>query len=128
MKAQQSGKKAYLAGKVTGLWWVYAALKFDFYKRLLKSEGYEVINPMEFVPPLTDWHEAMSLCFIELEKCDVLIIQPDWFMSKGCRKEIDKAYTLNIPIYTIEYKHGTTIKEFDYVNQRCLLLPSRFKC
>jgi len=58
--------------------------------------------------PHTQWrymhgilpHEGwMAMCLTVLERCDAVVLVEGWETSRGSHLEIDRAYTLNIPVY-----------------------------
>jgi hypothetical protein len=89
-------KKAYIAGKITGLPIDRVSKKFNDAERFLINQGYQVINPIKINLPDTEWNEAMRKCIGELVKCDIIYTLPCWRKSKGARLEVKIAKQLGL--------------------------------
>jgi len=74
----------------------------------LLNAGYNVFSPITYSHLLqqTEQHNYdfwMSFDEIILDKCDGLILAPNWHKSKGCIRELERAIRLNLPI--LDYKN-----------------------
>lgn len=83
--------KVYISGKITGLDRQVAVGNFARAEKILKSKGYEVVNPTRLCTADMDWDEAMKICIAELKKCDAIYMLPDWRESKGAIIEVQEA-------------------------------------
>lgn len=109
--------KIYLSGPMTGKPNLNKEL-FDHYERLLKEEGYEVVNPHNNQLP-----QARLLKFLELMgvkkskvmyiaymvmdmlhiiKCDAIVMLPGWSLSRGSTLECIWAMTLDKDFICLE--------------------------
>jgi hypothetical protein len=91
-------KTIYIAGKVTGEERQSCIAKFNHAENYLKSKGYLIVNPMKIVKEDSDWNTAMDICLSALKECDSIFLIPDWAKSKGARKEVKLAISLNLEI------------------------------
>ncbi len=87
--------KVYIAGKYTGD--PQAVEKFCRYKDLIQKmyPHATVITPIDFVPPSTDWAEAILMCLQMIATVDLVVMLPDWVRSRGARIEREYAEGLN---------------------------------
>jgi len=93
-------KTVYLSGKITGLPFWYAWLKFMIYDLYLTLLGFDVCNPIKTVPKNKNWHESMKICIENLRKCDYIFMQYGWRSSIGANVEfieaaIQRIYLIN---------------------------------
>lgn len=106
-------KKAYIAGKVSGLPIEEVVKKFVDKEEELIQKGYTVFNPIVIIhdenyqrewhdmPPLTDEEnrkEIMRICVSKLLQCDELHLLPDWEQSAGAWEERTIAQKYGIDI------------------------------
>ena len=95
-------KKAYIAGKITGLPLKEAELNFKEKEQELKNRGFEVFNPLSEVKKLnlqrlsegkrelTDQDnrkEIMRFCIQNMLSCDEVHLLPNWTNSRGAWDE-----------------------------------------
>jgi len=90
--------KVYIAGPVTGLPPDEVESDFSRYEKYLKSQGYEVVNPLKIVDDAATWDEAMILCIYNLNKCDKAVFMENWQHSKGACMEMEFCIRQGIPI------------------------------
>lgn len=91
-------KRCYIAGKVSGLPYMEVREKFAYRAMMLAARGFEVINPMNLVPPDTEWEPAMKLALIGMLQCDSIYMLHDWQKSDGAMLQQALADVLNMEI------------------------------
>lgn len=91
-------KKAYIAGKITGLNLIEASQKFGRKQKELHEQGYETVVPLDIVPHKCSWQEAMKICIPAMLDCDEVHLLPCWQDSPGAKLERDIALRLKMPI------------------------------
>lgn len=84
--------KIYIAGKISGLVYSEAYMKFWNAEKLLRRLGHEPLNPMEVNGLDGDgkehpWGEYMRRDIPVLLSCDAIYLLPDWADSRGARLE-----------------------------------------
>jgi hypothetical protein len=72
--------------------------------------GYEVYNPVREIDKKTSWDDALVICLSELSYCDYIYFQPDWWLSKGSKMEMEEAVTLKIDMLNDGYKIKSVYK------------------
>ena len=77
----------YIAGKVTGLDEAVYTAKFAKTKAMLEADGYQVLNPIDFVAPGSTWMQAMRISMPLLCMSDIIYMQSDWQDSPGAHLE-----------------------------------------
>ena len=94
--------RIYLSGPMTGL----PKLNFPAFNaaaRLLRREGFEVVNPAEINPDAAlDWHSCMRADIKALCDCNALALLPGWQNSKGAHLELHIAHRLGLEIGTVD--------------------------
>lgn len=96
--------KVYVIGAVTGHPREAVVAKFDKASAALESAGMIPVNPVNIVPPETDWHEAMKQCIKAMLTCDAVMVLPDWEESKGATLEVMIARNLEMTQFTQSLK------------------------
>lgn len=91
--------KIYISGKITGLDPLLAATAFEQAAYLLKTLGYEPINPMENEEPGLTRAEYMAKDMVLIDQCDGMYMLSNWEDSKRARIEKHIAETLEKPIF-----------------------------
>lgn len=97
-------KKAYIAGKVTGLPATQAKNKFKQFENKLIKQGYEVVNPITHIVTtsqhriIKDWSDEMKVCIPAMLHCDELHLMPCWQESRGAVLERDIALRLGMQV------------------------------
>nr|WP_321409294.1 DUF4406 domain-containing protein [uncultured Carboxylicivirga sp.] len=77
--------------------------KFQRIERKLLNAGFEVRNPMKYVPRnIPSWHAAMDICLPILCQCNAVYLIEDFKNSKGGRLEYYLANELNKRLITDE--------------------------
>ena len=104
---QSKPKKLYLCGKMTGLP-DHNYPEFNRIAAILRSKGYEVVNPAELKPIGTnDWFGYMRAGLSEMLKCDAVVwhgTHEQIRTSDGAVEEIYNAKLYKIPVsYWEEY-------------------------
>lgn len=90
----------YISGPMTG----YEDLNFPaFYEaeEILKSRGFEVINPAAIEQPIKTWEACMRKDIIELMRADMVVTLPNWEKSKGARLEVEIGLGLGMKVCTL---------------------------
>ena len=94
--------RIYLSGPMTGL----PELNFPAFNaaaRLLRREGFEVVNPAEINPDAAlDWHSCMRADIKALCDCDLLALLPGWEASSGAHLELHVAHRLGLHVTTLD--------------------------
>jgi len=93
--------RIYICGPMTGLpEFNYPA--FNSAAEVLRGMGAAVENPAENPEPeCKSWSGYMRLSLAQLVKCNVLVVLPGWFWSRGARVEIFVAFILGLKIQHI---------------------------
>lgn len=74
----------------------------DALKGLYGSKNVEFVRPFKLIPHDISRDQAMSQCLELLNKCDGIILAPDWNESEGCRIEYDQALAGELEIIEIK--------------------------
>lgn len=107
-------KRIYVAGPMTGIK-DYNQQAFRNITDLLRSEGWEVISPVEMgeeigltpealetSPDLLKWLINEELAAVDI--CDAIMLLRGWTTSKGARLELSRAIAGNLEIiYELDY-------------------------
>ena len=107
-------KRIYVAGPMTGIK-DYNQQAFRNITDLLRSEGWEVISPVEMgeeigltpealetSPDLLKWLMDEELAAVDI--CDSIMLLRGWTTSKGARLELSRAIAGNLEIiYELDY-------------------------
>lgn len=88
-------KKVFLSGPVSGLDYDQVVKNFNAAEQLMLNKGYQVMNPISFVPSGTDWNKAMRRCIVALSKCDTIYLLKEFYLSEGCSLELEIANALD---------------------------------
>lgn len=81
-------KKCYNSGKISGLPYNQAYLKFENYDKLIEQNGYKAVSPIkQGLRPCAPYWAHMAYDIWLLLRCDAILLQPDWRESKGARIE-----------------------------------------
>lgn len=90
--------RLYIAGPMTGLPDLNYP-EFNQWARLLRSEGFEVVNPAETaLPSSTAWTTFMRAGISGLVTCDAVAVLSDWEQSRGAFLEVTLAKSLEMPV------------------------------
>lgn len=89
---QPTPKRIYIAGPMTGID-EYNYPEFNKAEALLKSVGYEVLNPARqgFGK---QYHEYLELAIADVFACDGIALLPNWEESPGAKAEVALADAL----------------------------------
>ncbi|MCD8309613.1 MAG: DUF4406 domain-containing protein [Prevotellaceae bacterium] len=80
--------KVYISGKISGVSFAKAYDKFLDAEKRLKSEGYDVVNPMTIkFPDEFGWADCILYDLKELQRCDAIYLLKDWEDSNGAKIE-----------------------------------------
>lgn len=95
--------KIYLSGPITGVQDYKTKFReaADQVKRYMESRTYEeiqIVNPARISIENGTHEEYMEMCFMLLEKCDVICMLPGWKKSFGAVQEYGYAKAKGIEI------------------------------
>lgn len=80
--------KIYISGRISGLPIEDVTAKFDAAEAKLRSEGYEVVNPLKNgIPDNATWEVHVAMDVLLLMGCNTIYLLPDWSLSKGATLE-----------------------------------------
>lgn len=96
-----TGKKVYIAGKITGLDRTDVLRKFGAAEMLLREMGAIPFNPL-CLPEGFSWSDYMSICLPAVRVCDAVYALDNWADSRGARTEVSWAQQLHKEIYCEE--------------------------
>lgn len=96
-------KTIYIAGKVSGLPYHKASMKFGAYEKLLLTEGYTPVVPLNIVDRDDDWTTAMGKCIVTLIQCDAVHFLPCWTDSPGAKLEHEVAKHMGKEIVYVKH-------------------------
>ena len=96
-------QKVYISGPITGLKRSEYMLRFHKAEKLLRREGYWVVNPTKFAPCRYQWlYKLMGYRLTilydlwRLMHCDLIYKMPGWKQSHGAQMESCVAFHSNI--------------------------------
>lgn len=94
--------KLYLSGPMSGIpEWNFP--EFNRIAKLLRSHGYDIVNPAENVHNVgKEWHECLRYDIVQLVGCDGIALMAGWHKSRGARLEFEIAERLGMVIHTVE--------------------------
>lgn len=92
--------KIYISGKISGLSFHAALVKFCETENMLRDKGFtDIVNPMKLhLNTIKTWKEYMITDINALFSCDAIFMQPDWIISRGARIEYAIAKELGLRI------------------------------
>lgn len=96
LKENEGKTVVYVAGKVTGLPYQHVYSKFKIRENYLRSKGYAVLNPCDWIAGDSDWKNAMQLCVILLSASDKINLLSCWIASEGATIEKELAEKIGI--------------------------------
>lgn len=80
--------KIYISGRISGLPKEDVTAKFEATEAKLRSEGYEVVNPLKNgIPDNATWEVHVAMDVLLLMGCNTIYLMPDWSLSKGATLE-----------------------------------------
>lgn len=102
--------RVYIAGKVgngsvdlTNAEYNSAFDKFQRVEKMLLNAGFEVRNPMKYVPKdVESWEEAMRITLPILCQCNAIYLIHDWNASRGAQIEYFNANIMRHRLITQE--------------------------
>ena len=91
--------KVYIAGPISGREEM-AFIEFEKAELKLKSQGYEVVNPMKLPHDHNKtWISYMRVCLRELLDCEIIYMLRDYRNSPGASIELNLAIDLGIAVH-----------------------------
>lgn len=126
MKTKPKKDKVYLSGKVSGLPYWYAWLKFKFFSLFWKAMGYDTWNPIDNVKKNTTWGLAMDICLKGMKECQLVYFMFDFRWSRGSRIEFmaaaDKGLVItNFNPWLVEKYYDKEIFKFNRKLKKAML-------
>lgn len=113
--AKNKNPKGYISGKITGLTEEIYKENFKHASILARDNGFIPVNPVEVKLDMCagveacggqgeihHWQCYMKHDLIEMLKCDVIILQPNWVDSSGAKLELQIADEVGMPSYVID--------------------------
>ena len=98
--------------------------QFEDAERWLKSNGYDVVNPLKVcatLPETFTHEEYMSVCLKLVEVCDMIYLLCGWQSSKGAKAELSYAKAIGKKV-----KYEEKQWEFKRLLDRDLPFPEIF--
>ena len=109
MRKKKKKKLVYLSGPISGIPRRVYMERFAEAERMLRAEGYEVVNPTRFLVCLWPWlyrivgyHATLCYDLYRLMQCDGISLLPGWEHSKGARVEVSVAFHSDIELVNSE--------------------------
>ena len=87
-------KKAYIAGKISGLAIEEYYGRFGQAESIVEDMGYSAINPLKIVPQWLEYEDQMSICITLVDISDVVYMINNWWDSSGAKREHTRALEL----------------------------------
>jgi hypothetical protein len=91
--------KIYVCGPMTGIE-DFNRPAFNEAARLLRGQGYEVVNPAEFEQS-GSWEWLMRYAIAQMLTCDRIALLDGWNKSRGAKLEVHVAREVGIRIETL---------------------------
>jgi hypothetical protein len=94
-------RMVYVAGPISGYNLYEREATFNSAARLLRGEGYEVVNPFEVLRRVCTahtWSEAMRTDITQMLTCDTIYLLRGWSKSKGASLELYIARALGFTV------------------------------
>jgi hypothetical protein len=88
----------YVSGKVTGLRTAEFREKFARASWKLRANGFNVLNPCDYIDAASEWTEAMRIGMAMLSMADAIYMLPCWTDSRGARAELETAKLLGLDV------------------------------
>lgn len=97
-------KKIYISGAIAHYDLAERKAAFKSAEARLLSAGYSPINPFNNgLPQPGDWRQHMRVDIGLLLQCDYIYMLKDWWLSKGCKLELDVATSCGLtPLFEEE--------------------------
>ena len=89
-------KKVFLSGPVTGLNYQEVMMNFNTAEQKMIDLGFQVMNPIRFVPSNSDWKGAMRRCLVAISSCDAIYFLKGFYNSTGSMLEREIAIALEL--------------------------------
>lgn len=118
-------KKVYLSGPISGLDREEYLARFAYAEKLLRADGYDVVNPCRLLPCRWPWVYRLigyNLTLLydlwHLKKCDYILMLPGWGQSLGAVIEDDVAVYNDIRLVKDWVKYVGDINDFIYYRKK----------
>lgn len=92
-------QKLYLSGKITGD--QNYKTKFGSAAGELRKKGFAVMNPA-MLPDGFDYDDYMHVCKAMIERCEAIVLLPDWTESDGAKMEVGHAVANRKRVYSLK--------------------------
>lgn len=91
-------KRAFIAGKISGLSKGYVRDKFNQVANKLSRLGYQVIKPGAITEETQPWNDVVLNDIKRMIECDEVHLLPDWQESRWIQFERDVAIRMGMQI------------------------------
>lgn len=80
---------------------------FNTAASLLTLGGHTVVNPVDINPdPTSRWADCLKQDLPRLLECDMVVVLPNWELSKGAKLEVHVAQAVGIPTLPLHLLTG----------------------
>lgn len=99
-KRKEHKKKCYNSGKISGLPYNQAYIKFETYDKYIERLGYKPVNPIKKgLKASAPYWAHIFYDILLLIRCDAVFFQKDWKDSRGAKIENRFAVLFNKELY-----------------------------
>lgn len=77
-------EKVFISGRIRGVQFYDAWMKFDRAECYFRNNGFVVWNPIKHLDRGSSWIRNMCICIKQLSKSDIVVFLSGWEHSSGC--------------------------------------------